>query len=105
MKEDRTTIVTNVDVDVLAKSPLVRAFMVRTLEHCRDRLTGHIFRSIVAARAAEAFDLYYDDGPGFARTLLDVAASVIDHDRATRRADKSTASEQPRCCPQRTARR
>ena len=68
---------TNVDVDKLAKRPLVRAFMRRILEEERDPATGHVFAVTLAKRAAEAFDLYTDERGTFPRTLVDVAEQVI----------------------------
>lgn len=76
--------ITNIDVDVLAKSPVVRAFMLRTHDEIADPLTGHVFTVSLAKKAAEAFDLFYDDGITIARTLLDVAAHVIALEWATR---------------------
>lgn len=85
MREAEPSVITNVDVEVLAMSPLVRAFMERELDACRDELTGCVFPSILAKRAADGFDLYHRDEVTFARTLLRIAAAVIDHDRASRR--------------------
>lgn len=77
--------ITNVDVDVLAKSPLVTAFMLRTFDEIADPLTGHVFAVSLAKKAADAFDLFYDDGVTIARSLLDVAAHVVDVQSAKRR--------------------
>jgi hypothetical protein len=69
--------VTNIDVEVLARSPVVRAFMVRTYDEIADPLTGHVFAVILAKKAAEAFDLFHDDRVTAAHALLDIAAHVI----------------------------
>lgn len=84
MAEQITRRITNVDVDVLARSSLVRAFMLRTLDDIADPLTGHVFAVSLAKKAAEAFDLFYDDGVTFARALLGVAAHVIALESAIR---------------------
>ncbi len=68
---------TNIDVEELARSPLVRSFMLRVLPDVRDPLTGYVFAVSLAKRAADAFDLYSDDGVIFAAALVDVAADVI----------------------------
>ncbi|MCC7073586.1 MAG: hypothetical protein IT383_19915 [Deltaproteobacteria bacterium] len=73
---------TNVDVDNLARRPLVRAFMRRILEEERDPATGHVFAATLAKRAAEAFDLYFEDCAMFPRALVDVAEQVIAEERA-----------------------
>lgn len=85
MPEQITGRITSIDVDVLARSSLVRAFMLRTLDEIADPLTGHVFAVSLAKKAADAFDLFYDDGVTFARTLLDVAAHVIALESAIRR--------------------
>lgn len=77
---------TNIDVELLARSPLVRAFMQRITNEVTDALTGHIFAVSLAKRAADAFDLYHDDGKLFAAALLEVAEEVIDARRASKRA-------------------
>ena len=68
---------TNIDVEVLARSPLVAAFMLRTLDDLRDPLTGHVFAVLLAQSAADAFDLWHEDKKTFARALLDVAERVL----------------------------
>lgn len=68
---------TSVDVDVLARSPLVIEFMHRIIGEETDALTGHVFPENLARRAADAFDLFDDDGKAFARALDDVARQVI----------------------------
>lgn len=76
---------TNIDVEVLAKSDLVRSFMRRTLDEHRDRRSGVILVTDVAAAAARAFDLHHDDGETPARALLGVAAQVVALDLARAR--------------------
>ncbi|MBI1948601.1 MAG: hypothetical protein HYS27_23135 [Deltaproteobacteria bacterium] len=73
MRNERRT---NVDVELLAKSELVRAFMSRTLDEHRDPPSGVVLVTDVAAAAALAFDLHHDDGTE-ARALLNVAAQVV----------------------------
>lgn len=68
---------TNVDVDALARSEVVRSYMLRVLPEVTDPLTGHVFAISLAKRAADAFDLYNDDGVIFAAALIDVAEAVI----------------------------
>ncbi|MBI1948514.1 MAG: hypothetical protein HYS27_22700 [Deltaproteobacteria bacterium] len=68
---------TNIDVEELAGSPLVRSFMLRVLPEVSDPLTGYVFAVSLAKRAADAFDLYHDDGVIFAAALVEVAADVI----------------------------
>ena len=68
---------TNVDVDVLARSEVVRSYMLRVLPEVTDPFTGHVFSVSLAKRAADAFDLYNDDGVIFAAALIDVAKEVI----------------------------
>lgn len=68
---------TNVDVDVLARSELVRSYMQRILPEVTDPLTGYAFAVTLAKRAADAFDLYDDGGVIFAAALIDVAEEVI----------------------------
>lgn len=68
---------TNIDVEELARSPLVRKFMVRVLPEVTDSLTGYVFAVSLAKRAADAFDLYDNDGIIFAAALVDVAQAVI----------------------------
>lgn len=79
---------TNIDVDALAKSPLVRAYMLRIIDDVTDPLTNHVFAATLAQHAADAFDLYYDDSGRFARSLLDVAAHVIALTRACARSGR-----------------
>lgn len=69
---------TNIDVEVLARSSLVRSFMQRVLPEVTDPLTGYAFAVSLAKRAADAFDLYHDDGNLFAAALVEVAGEVID---------------------------
>lgn len=69
---------TNVDVEVLARSELVRSYMLRILPEVTDPLTGYVFAVTLAKHAADAFDLYDDDGLIFAAALVDVAREVID---------------------------
>lgn len=76
---------TNIDVELLARSPLVRAFMERIANEVTDALTGHIFAVTLAKRAADAFDLYHDDDKLFAAALFEVAEEVIDARRASAR--------------------
>lgn len=73
---------TNIDVDVLARSDVVRDFMRRTLDEQRDASTGLVLIVDVASAAAHAFELHYDDGETPARALLDVAAQVVALDLA-----------------------
>ena len=68
---------TNIDVEELARSALVRAFMTRVLPEVTDPLTGYVFAVSLAKRAADAFDLYHDDGAIFAGSLVGVAEQVI----------------------------
>ena len=74
---------TNINVEELACSPLVRRFMLRVLPEVSDPLTGYVFAVSLAKRAADAFDLYHDDGVIFAAALIEVAEDVIAN-RATR---------------------
>lgn len=68
---------TNIDVDQLARSPLVRRFMVRTaFEHVAATGDAVLIVDLVA-KAAAAFDLLCEDGVTAARALLDVAAQVV----------------------------
>lgn len=78
MRNERRT---NIDVELLARSELVRDFMSRTLDEHRDPHTGVVLVTDVAAAAALAFDLQHDDGKS-ARALLDVAAQVVALDLA-----------------------
>lgn len=73
MRNERRT---NIDVEVLAKSELVRDFMSRTLDERRDPQSGVVLVTDVAAAAARAFDLHHDDGTA-AQALLAVAAQVV----------------------------
>ena len=68
---------TNIDIDTLAQSRLVRAFMLRVIDDLRDPLTGHVFAVTLAKAAADAFDLYCDDGKSFANSLIAAAAHVV----------------------------
>ncbi|MCC7073508.1 MAG: hypothetical protein IT383_19515 [Deltaproteobacteria bacterium] len=68
---------TNIDVEVLARSALVRAFMTRVLPEVTDPLTGYVFAVSLAKRAADAFDLYHHGGVIFASALVEVADQVI----------------------------
>lgn len=68
---------TNVDIEVLAKSPLVAEFMRRIIGEETDPLSHHVFAENLAKRAADAFDLHDNDGKVFARVLLDVAREII----------------------------
>lgn len=68
---------TNIDVEKLARSALVRAFMTRVLPEVTDPLTGYVFAVSLAKRAADAFDLYHEDGVIFASALVEVAEQVI----------------------------
>ena len=74
MPSDRKT---NGDVEVVAKSPLVPEFMHRIIGEETDALTGHVFPENLARRAAEAFELFEDDGIVFAHALIEVAREVI----------------------------
>ena len=85
--------ITSVDVNVLAKTPTVRAFMLRVIDHHRDPLTGHVFASTLADVAAKAFDLHFDDGVTIPRALLEVAAQVIALENACARAQRCPARE------------
>lgn len=82
--ESTTALITNVDPNELAKSPLVRAFMLRVIETLRDPLTGAVFVVSLADAAATAFDLYLDDGL-IPHALLDIAAQVIALENVCRR--------------------
>ena len=75
---------TNVDVEELARSTLVRAFMIRVLPEVTDPLTGYVFAVSLAKRAADAFDLFHEDGVSFARTLVTVAEQVVAEHRCPR---------------------
>ena len=85
MPQDASNVITNVDVEVLAKSPLVRAFMQRKLIAWMDESSSFVLPSDLARRAADAFDLYHRDGVTSARALMKVAFEVIDCDRKARR--------------------
>ena len=74
-------VITNVDVNNLAHSPLVRAFMLRVLDELRDPLTGNVFPVALAKRAADAFDLHHKDGVTFPRPLIDLATQVVFQER------------------------
>ena len=82
-------VITNVDPNELSKSPLVRAFMFRIVDSLRDPLTGAVFVTSLADRAADAFDLYLSDG-ALPDALLNVAAQVIALENASRRATART---------------
>jgi hypothetical protein len=69
---------TNVDIEALATSPLVGAYMLRVIDDYRDPLTRHVFAVVLARAAADAFDLYSDDGVAFASVFLAIAADVRD---------------------------
>lgn len=75
----------NIDIDALARSRLVRAFMLRVIDDLRDPLTGHVFVVSLAKAAADAFDLYAEDGKTFATALTSAAAHVIALDTACAR--------------------
>ncbi|MBI1944682.1 MAG: hypothetical protein HYS27_03240 [Deltaproteobacteria bacterium] len=68
---------TNIDVEELARRPIVRAFMERQLIELPDPATGYVFPAALAARAAAAFELFYEDGVTMARALMQVAEQVI----------------------------
>lgn len=76
-------VITNVDVNILAHSPLVRAFMLRVLDELRDPLTGNVFPVALAKRAADAFDLHHQNGATFPRPLIDLATQVVFQERGT----------------------
>lgn len=78
MRNERRT---NIDVELLAKSELVRDFMSRTLDECRHSRSGVVLVTDVAAAAALAFDLHHDDGTA-AHAVLAVAAQVVALDLA-----------------------
>ena len=80
-------VITNVDPNELSKSPLVRAFMVRVIDSLRDPLTGAVFVVSLADRAADAFDLYLDDG-ALPEALIDLAGHVIALGKTSRRAPR-----------------
>lgn len=79
MRNERRT---NIDVELLARSTLVRDYMHRTLEEHREPRSGVVLITDVAAAAARAFDLHHDDGKTAACSLLDVAAQVVALDLA-----------------------
>jgi hypothetical protein len=84
MSDRRELVVTNVDVEELARSPAVSAFMARIAEEffCPDS------RELLSASLAEAvcnvFDLHLDDGFGVPPKLYELAADLA-REWATRR--------------------
>ena len=93
---------TNVDVDELARRPIVRSFMARQLLELPDPATGYVFPVALAMRAAVAFELFYEDGVTMARALLEVAAEVVARVGAAR-SPSSPAVDDPSVCSRRTS--
>lgn len=85
-------VLSNVDLDRLAASEAVKAFMARVADDYTDPRTGEVFSASLAEAAANVFELFEDDGFQIPARLYEVAkggandiANDVSNDAARRR--------------------
>ena len=62
--------------DVMARSRIVRRYMLEHGEDYRDRTTGEVSATLLAEATARDFDLYIDGDGTITETMFEVASQV-----------------------------
>lgn len=81
MSDRKQLVVTNVDVEELARSPAVSAFMARIAEDFLDPDSRELFTASLAEATCNVFDLHLDDGFRVPPRLYELAAELASRRR------------------------